>query len=233
MRIAVCDDEKFMRKEIISNLGCFSIENGIDILIDEFACGEDLLFSKISYDLVFIDYQMTGLNGMETARKLKDKNIKAAMIFLTSFSEFVYDSFEVSAFRFLTKPIDKTKFNKALTDYIKTVDTFVGVIINAENKIMNINSGDILYIEGANKQSIVCTTEKSFICQNNMTDIENQLPRDCFFRTHRSYIVNFRHVKEFDEKIIKLFNGEVALLSRSNLVKFKMHYIKYMKRSAF
>ena len=114
MQIAICDDEKIFRNNLKEVLIEYKAEKRVQIDIYEFNDGMDLLDTNIIFDVVFIDFQMPGLNGLETARALRQKNCICSIIFITSYPQFVFDSFEVQPFRFLVKPLDVTKVKSAM-----------------------------------------------------------------------------------------------------------------------
>lgn len=101
MQVAICDDEKSFRDELKSVLIEYKMAKRIQIDIYEFENGDSLLNSNIVFDVLFIDFQMPGFNGLETAKRLRLKNCICSIIFITSFPQFVFDSFEVQPFRFL------------------------------------------------------------------------------------------------------------------------------------
>ena len=109
MQIAVCDDESFFRDNLKKLLIEYKTEKRIHMDIFEYESGEELLSSEKIFDIVFMDYQMTGINGLETARLLRLKNTICEIIFVTSFPEFILDSFEVQPFRFMLKPLQAEK----------------------------------------------------------------------------------------------------------------------------
>ncbi len=82
----------------------------------------ELLNSEKNYDIIVLDYQLGSTNGLTVAKELRKRNVLSSIIFLTSYPNFMIDAFEVNTFRFLLKPIDKSKFFKAIDYYIKIVD---------------------------------------------------------------------------------------------------------------
>ena len=106
MRIAICDDEKNIR-ELIGNKVAKQYPEA-DIIF--FQSGEELLLSDKHIDILFLDIQMSGKNGMETARELRKKDKSVILIFVTAVEEYVFQAFDVGAFNYIVKPIDDTKF---------------------------------------------------------------------------------------------------------------------------
>ena len=136
MFAALCDDDKYITKEIKKLLLEYAKDNRITIDIDEFESGEELLNSEKNYDIIVLDYQLGSTNGLTVAKELRKRNVLSSIIFLTSYPNFMIDAFEVNTFRFLLKPIDKSKFFKAIDDYIKIVDANypITIIQNKELK---------------------------------------------------------------------------------------------------
>ena len=117
MFAALCDDDKHITEEVKKLLLEYAKDNRVTIDIDEFESGEELLNSEKSYDIIVLDYQLGSTDGLTVAKKLRKRNVLSCIIFLTSYPQFMIDAFEVNTFRFLLKPIDKSKFYKAIDEY--------------------------------------------------------------------------------------------------------------------
>lgn len=126
MLAALCDDDKFITEKLKNLLLTYAKENRIIIEIDEFQSGERLLNSEIDYDIIVLDYQLDNTDGLTVAKELRKRNVLSCIIFLTSYPHFMIDAFEVNTFRFLLKPIDKSKFFKAIDDYALLKNSFRG-----------------------------------------------------------------------------------------------------------
>jgi len=100
VRVAVCDDEDCSRCVTKEAIDSYSNLHRLEIAVCEFASGEDLLQSSLKYNVIFLDYKMGGINGLETAKFMRQNNVDSTIIFLTSYPDFVYESFDVSTFRF-------------------------------------------------------------------------------------------------------------------------------------
>lgn len=101
MKIAVCDDEMVLFEELYTLLNEYSALKKEPILTTYFKTGNDLLLSTEKFDIIFMDYQMDDIDGLETSKRLRLKNSNVAIIFLTVFPKIVFQSFEVNTFRFL------------------------------------------------------------------------------------------------------------------------------------
>ena len=110
MRIAICDDEKNIR-ELIGNKVEKQYPKAEMVF---FSSGEELLSSDVHIDILFLDIQMSGRDGMETARELRQRNNDVIIIFVTAVEEYVFQAFDVGAFNYIVKPIDDAKFMDVL-----------------------------------------------------------------------------------------------------------------------
>ena len=119
IRIAVVDDEKdqiFQLKKIIQS---FFHEKGKSIMVSCFTQGEELLTQSTDFDMIFLDIQMEGIDGIETARLIRQKNKKVALIYVSNYSEQMAASFAVHPFSFLEKPIQNSKIREVLAEYLQ------------------------------------------------------------------------------------------------------------------
>ncbi len=230
MKIAICDDEMVFHRDLKIHLDKYSKENGLVILYDDFTNGHELLRSKNEYDIIFMDFQMDGINGLETATKLREKNNKTTIIFLTSFPHIVFDVFKVNAFRFLMKPVDFIKLSSALNDFISSQDDSNYIIIKDDDIIKKIPEGDIIYIEASDKYCYIRTSDNNYLYKKTLSEIEKSLSEDKFFRSHRTYLVSFKHIVSHNSTEIFFDNNEKASISKLKLSPFKIAFLDYIKR---
>ena len=124
MLVAICDDEKTFRDELKSFLVKYKLQNHLCIDICQFSNGEDLLNSTEIFDMVFLDYQMPGLDGMNVARSLRSKNIVCNIVFVTNYPQFVLESFEVQPYRFFVKPLLEDQLISLMNSFIAQQNYF-------------------------------------------------------------------------------------------------------------
>ena len=233
MRIAICDDKIILHDELKKHLEKYAINRNIIMNYDDYSNGSDLIASSIEYDIIFMDYQMDGIDGLETARRLRKKKVNSTIIFLTSFPSIVFDTFEVNAYRFLVKPIDYEKLSSALDDFLKSQEDSNFIFIKSDDDNRKVNIDDIIYIEADNKYCYIRTTDDNITYKKTLSDIEKQVPGDKFFRSHRTYLVGFRHIVSHTSTDILFDNKERALISKLKLTPFKKAFTNYIKRYNF
>lgn len=230
MKVAVCDDEKIFREEIASLLKSYQNERKTDVFIDFFQNGDELLAAKYSYDVIFMDYQLGGMDGIETCRCLRESNKDSVIIFISAYPAAALDSFEVNTFRFLAKPVNKDKLFKALDDYVYSIDYDSMLILNTHDGKWSAKTSDIIYLEAAGKHTFVRTTTETYEVHNNLKTIESMLPQAKFSRCHKAFVVGFAHIRNHSNTEILLDNGEKAYIGKRYLKQFKEGFQSYILR---
>lgn len=230
MNIAICDDEIFLHKELKDALCNYSRDRNIDIYTSCFTNGTDLLNSNELFDIIFMDYEMAGLDGIETSEFIRKNNDTTAIIFLSAYPHIVFDTFSINAFRFLTKPLNVKKLYEALDSYSNSIDKDNLLIIKTIERTWSIKHSEIIYAEAMRKHTLIRTTKSSLEIAKCLGEIENMLPKEKFFRVQKSFIVNFSHIKNYDKEYILFDNDERANLGNKFYPDFKTAFYKYIKR---
>lgn len=230
MRVAICDDEKTMQKELEKLLDEYSRIRKIDISIDKFDNGHDLIktLSEREYEIVFMDYQMQDVDGMETSRLIRNKNNDCIIIFVSAYPEIAVESYEVNTFRFIVKPINKEKLFKAIDDYLKSIDYDNLLILKTHEGTWKIKMSDIIYAEAKGKHTIIRTTQKTFEIHIHLKKVEEKLSAEKFSCCQRAYIAGFAHIKNHTNSEIFFDNGERAQIGKVYAVNFKKSFQAYI-----
>jgi len=235
LNIAVCDDEKIFRDEIVDAIydyfgkldtNCFMYENGKQLL-DAFDEGKE-------FDAYFLDIEMPGLDGMQTANELRNKGIQNPIVFLTSHTELALEGYEVSAFRFLAKPIQSDKMLKMLFDLKGEICEKAKYIIRYEGEDVILVLDDILYVQAMNNSVSIVMKDNEYTIRKKIADVEKNLAElsDNFVRVHRGYIVNLYHVKKYHGNDIIVTGDELIPLSRTHANGFKDKMFNYVRNSS-
>ena len=171
-------------------------------------------------DLIFLDIEMPGINGIEFAKKLPPKTM---VVFTTAYTDYAVDGFDVDALDYIVKPIDPNRFNKAvdragsykaIVDEAKvdTTDSPVDfIIVKAERKYVRVKLDDILYVEGLKDYVIIHLPDRKVITRMTIKGMEDMLPDKTFLRVNKSYIVNKEKIDAFDNNDINIGAMEIAI----------------------
>lgn len=175
-----------------------------------------------SIDLVFLDIQMPGINGIEFAKTIPQETF---IIFTTAFSEFAIDSYEVDAIDYLLKPVKLERFKKAIEKVIlyeklfRTEFKSVNIenvtdnyfFIKAERKIVKVEFNEILFIEGLKDYVIMHTENQKVITAMNIKTIYDQLPKSTFVRVSKSYVINSNKINSVDNNTVYIGKNEIPI----------------------
>ena len=231
MFAALCDDDKYVTEEVKKLILEHAKENRLTVDIDEFESGEELLNSEKNYDIIVLDYQLGSTDGLTVARELRKRNVLSCIIFLTSYPHFMIDAFEVNTFRFLLKPIDKSKLFKALDDYIRIVDANYPITLLQNKKLEKINSNEICFIEADGKYSNIHLKDTIMHCSKTLSGVAKLLPKYCFVKTHRAFVVNLHYIQSYSSDTVYLSNGESAYLSKNYQKSFQTSYMNFLEKN--
>lgn len=224
MKIAVCDNDKIIIRQTVSMLEDYMEEKKIDLKYDVFTTYESIRNRIEDFDLFILDYNMNDdnispdgtdlMNGMDFAKLVRSSaDPHKGIIFLTSYNEIVYESFEVRAYRFLLKPLVKEKLFKALDDYLdSTVETGT-ILIKYKNESHIIDISSIYYFEVIRKDIFIHLENKTLRCRKIIDAFEKELAPFGFFRTHRSYLVNISKIDTINSKSAMMKNGDEVYVS--------------------
>lgn len=224
MIIAVCDRDIVCVRKIKQIIYQYANRRRIDVLVEGFSSGEQLLASGKKFSLVILEYNIKRLNGLETARLLRQKNPDCAIVFLSAYTDFVLDSFQVSPYRFLLKPLDEKKFISVLDDYLNTNTAERPMWIKDGDDTYCLKARDIFYLEAENKNCIIGLRNKKIRCHKTMARVYNELPKRYFCKINRAYVVNFNYIMYYNSENICLNNGQQLHVSRNYYKSFKNEY---------
>lgn len=149
IKIAVCEDEKVLYRELEKYVGMYAQDNNVSITMDWFPSAEELLECySMQFDLVFMDIKMKEMSGIEAAKKIREKDNRTAIVFLTAFLEFALEGYNVDASDYIVKPITLEKveraFRKSLGSLHKREQVYM---VKYKGTIQKLFVSDILYVE--------------------------------------------------------------------------------------
>lgn len=235
MKIAICDDDVIITEQLQKYLSDYFKRTKVPpCLIDNFASGEVLLASSISYDIVFLDIEMPGLSGIFVGQELKRRNPDVIIFVVTSFAEYLDDAMRFHVFRYLSKPIDRERLYRNLKDAFVIYTNFTQkTAIEMKQSIKTVFSHEIICIEAKDRHVYVHTTLGSYETIRHMDYWVKTLSKNYFFQTHRSYLVNMQHVTDFDHTLVHLYKGQLtAYLTRRKYTQFKDQYLLFLESNS-
>lgn len=232
IKIAICDDEPIFCDSIKKTVSCYLAQKNIPCEIICYDDGAELLKIPHSYDLLLLDIQMPGINGIELAAKLRELEFEGAFIFITALKEYVFDAFEYEALDYICKPIDHTRLVKTLDRAVKRIQAqnHHSLLIQTTNWCKSVKLNSIYYCEVINRKIYLNTKNGIIDFYGKIEDLEKQLDQR-FFKCHRSYLVNLDYVRQYSDGQISLENNEHIPVSRLRHQELMRAMLQYMKKS--
>ncbi len=231
MHIAICDDEKYMSDKVSAMVSDFFRSKNMDIAVTQFSNGEELLSYDRTIDILFLDIQMNGIDGMETARKLRDRKFKGFLIFITVLKEMVFQAFDVQAYDYLVKPIEEKRFKK-------TMERLLDSMQNASEASLLVQKGyesSIIAFENIVFCEIIDRKIYLHLASSEVVDFYERIEKletkldSRFFRCHRSFLINLKYLKSYKNGIAYMEGGQQIPVSRLRSKEFSNVILQYMK----
>lgn len=222
-KIVICEDNSIFREYLSNCIRKVFLEINKEVEILEFTRGEDLVANyQDKVDIFFLDIEMDKLTGMDVARKIREIESYPEIIFTTGVASYLQDGYEVRAYRYLIKPFKYEDLKKHLLSCINEIiskrDNYL--IVNDKGKIYKIYVDKITYIEVFQRDITIHTIDETYTVKMSINSVEKELNKYNFFRCHRSYLVNMKHVQYINANIA-IVNGEEVPVSRHRISKFK------------
>ncbi|WP_315108765.1 LytTR family DNA-binding domain-containing protein [Clostridium intestinale] len=203
IKVLIVDDEKGIRtiiKKILEKSGGFEVVGDIDN-------GEEAIevFNELRPEVVFIDVEIPGCSGIECAKRLADIEPKTIIIFATAHQEYMSEAFQLYAFDYLVKPfkidrvmqtldriksLNKPNYGDGIDKIIKYEKGLDKLMIKNKEGISFVDTNEIMLIQREESSTVIYTKTDSFTTSISLSDIEDKLDKNQFFRSHKSYIIN-------------------------------------------
>lgn len=236
LNFAICDDT-IDHINIIENY-LYSIKKR-NLKCDAYQSGEELLYAyrnnNEKYDAIFLDMEMNQLNGIETAIKIREFDEHVIIVFVTSYKEYMQKSFECAPFRFLLKPIDFDEFKDVFDKICQKLSKEHKVFNFTENKTrIRLFCENIIYCESQGHWVWIHTKDCVYKICKSMNDLYQQLDAETFFRTHKSFTINFHYVKRIQENCIELYYCDKLIpISRSYKKDVIMQFTEFVEKEYY
>ena len=231
MRIAVCDDNP---KELERIKGCFCRIQGYDLVCSYFdstsTVMEILKTENSPYDLYILDIEMPGMNGLKLAKSIREKDSRALFVFLTSYTRYMKDVFDVVTFDFIEKPISDEKLLQILeraATYLNITSQHFSFGYRASRYSLKYDR--ILYIVKKGRQALIHTFEDVYKTNMTLEEIWKQLNPKSFVHIHSSYIINLYNLDRKDNEIAIMRNGEKLHITKGYRRELAMRHYEFVQ----
>ena len=219
LKIAICDDEVSITGILDTMLEKIAKRNFIKIETEVFSAGEQLekeVKRKAYFDLIFLDIEMKGEDGITAARKIREIDRNVLIIYVTSHENYMQESFLVRPFRFVVKPIEEKVLEKHFLDAYEEISSYDSYFRYKNKRIeWKTPLRDILYFESRRRKIYMVTEKEIFEFYDRLNEVEERLKsgKAVFLRVHQSFLVNYRHIEGLAYDYLIMDNGKRISIS--------------------
>lgn len=230
LSIAIVEDEESERRHLQECIQYLAEKEQFDYHVIEFSSGTAFIAQyQPIYDIVLMDIEMPGMNGMDAARALRQMDTSVVLVFVTNMIQYAVSGYEVDALSYLLKPINKydflMKMHRAVARTTKRVDE--SIQIKAAGEVYRIRVASIKYLDVQGHYVTYCTTEGNYQEYVTLKEAEQKLNKSFFVRCSRPYLVNLKFVTGVKEDMV-LIGGDKLPISRACKKEFLAAFAAYM-----
>ena len=229
-RIAVVDDLPQERSRLEDYLQRFARERKLTVSVDSFVGGESFLAAfEHNYDIVLLDIEMQGIDGMETARRLREKDEKVCLLFVTHLANFAVEGYSVHALDFLVKPVSYENFGMKMERAFTAAERArkKEILIATTQGERRVRIDELYYVEVMNHTLLYHTKEGVLSMRGSIRDCEERLSPYDFARCNKSYLVNMNYVTEIRRSEIRV-GGDLLPIGSSRRQEFLRQLTEFM-----
>lgn len=229
MNILICDDEKDFLE--ISHLHVQEYMRNRYIPHTITATDNPLMIlqSTQTFDLAFLDIQMSSIDGLKLAKELRNRNPKLALFFITNYDEYQDDAMDLQAFRFFKKPFNVQRLYSGLDKAMEYIDgTYVEVFFSSNSQQEKILVDDILYVTRANRKILMVSKHGSFYTRDTLDQWCEKLPMRFFYLVHNSFLVNLHYVRKYAYSELILDDGTYIPIAAKKQAAFRKYWFAYL-----
>ena len=215
-KIAICDDETSVIEYVSSIVTEWEAQSGHTVVLRTFSSAESFLFSyedENDYDILLLDVEMGQMDGVSLAKAIRKKNETVQIVFITGYSEYIAEGYEVAALHYLMKPVKPEKLFEVLnraTEKLEKNERMLTLSLSGE--MVRIPLHEIAYID-VNGNYITLHGKEDYTVKKTLGDIQKELD-ERFFKVGRSCIVNLNMVQRVTKTDCYLSNGSSLPLPR-------------------
>ncbi len=238
LRVAVCDDDKAALGIISSSLKDVFAAYGVDAVTSLFSSALELaeVMQKRRYDLLLLDIDMPGLDGISFGRDLREKRDGVDIMFISNREDKVFDSLRVSPVGFIRKGRFLEDMSEVVGSYLKARKERRHqsvVLLKDGDRVYPVPIEKIVYVEGQRKKQLVHVDgrEAPIALSRTMGELEEQLTGEGFIRIHKGYLVNYRSIQLVDRGEVVLTTGERLPVSRRKERETKDRLLEFVQNN--
>lgn len=216
-RIAICDDQKEDREFAQGCVLQWAKERGFDVEVEQFPSGDAFLFrygEDKAWDILLLDVEMPGCSGVELAKRLRQESKLLQIVFLTGYSDYIAEGYDVSALHYLLKPVSEKKLRSVLDRAVERLKRDGrSLLLELPGELVRVPLYEVEYLEVRGNYVTIHTREDTYTVKKPLSAMERELDNR-FHRVGRSFIINLNKVRKVTKKEALLLSGASVPLPR-------------------
>ena len=199
IRIAVVEDDAAYRQLLGDYLKQYEKDRGEKFRVTNFADGDEIAEDyRADYDIILMDIELTFMDGMTAAEKIRERDQEVVIIFITNMPQYAMKGYTVDALDYVLKPVSYYAFSqridRALSRMEKRRKTFLSVPIRGG--IRKVDVSGLMYVEVQDHDLVYHMRGETFVTKGALSDVEEMLKGQPFFRCGKSYLINLEYVEK-------------------------------------
>lgn len=233
IHIAVCDDEVTQTEYLSSLVDKWSLSTGNSVVLKAFASAESFLFEfeeNKSFDILLLDIQMNGIDGIELAKRIRSGGSDIQIIFVTGYDKYISKGYDVAALHYLLKPVSFEKLSEVLSRAAENLSkASPSILVNAGGENLKLRLSDIFCVEAVGHTLLLTCADGEISVNQSLSAFKSIIGSD-FIYTHRSFIVNLEHISRITKTDVILDNGKAVPVSRRMYDDINKAFIAFYRR---
>ncbi len=221
MKIAICDKNSNRLIALKDMIYEYSAERGIDLAVECFLSGEEMLRFKTRYNIIFLSYDLPYKDGLEIAKQIKSESVFSDIVFIGQSSKHFVEMMRVNPYGFLFSTESKQEIFYFLDEYFKINGCNFSFWLRCGGDTLCLNTREIVYLEADNKHCLVHLENEKLRSNCTMAKVYEILPKSYFIKINRAYVVNSQYINRYNKDTVFLKNGVNLRLSRNYSADFK------------
>lgn len=228
--IGICDDESLVRQHIKELCDGFFAERSLPYECIEFASGEEFLnYGDAPIDLLFLDIELGGMNGIQVKKIIEQKENVWRIIFVTNYQEVVWEAFGFRTLTFLRKPVNATELKEWLEVALREMQKNISYGFPIDKGMSYVKLEDIYYFEAAGNYTYLFTKDGKLLVCENLKACQDKMSGTPILRIHKSYLINMQNVKNWESEQVLLMNDVRFTLGRQYKKEARKTYLEFVK----
>lgn len=222
IRVAVCDDDINIRTQMHNLLHeILDEEEELEFEVAYYADGLEIVNAAKTdqtFHIIFMDVEMKKMDGLNAAMQIRKMDWHTLIVYISNYKDYVFRSFETRPFEYLLKPIKRERFREVFQKAYREILMYQGdFILETGKKQIRLPMKEILYFESDNKKVTAHFTNHTEVFSAQLNQVENQLIHSIypFIRVHKSYLVNYHHIRTKTPETVELSNKTIIPISRN------------------